>query len=221
MHDLIAKTDFPDVYATLETLDIVRDKLNTCYRCTNIVVERIPETISHKSRGKVHLSNQDKIPFRQESAQYELILNLFTCVDFGIKFTVNPNTCGESREKAIEAARSLKSVLDEHSQILPDHIRELLSTQITRFNQLFGVVGIEEFFNRGLSPKKLQGTIFDLPSEITEVYLSLIKKLSEEFNKEKEALQCYKHIISKTDPSVWLLRAPKHKNYLKQQILNL
>ncbi len=68
---------------------------------------------------------------------------------------------------------------------------------ILQFNQLFGAVGIEEFFNRGLVPKKLQGTIFDLPSEMTEVYLSLIKTLSEELNKEKEGLECYKHIISK------------------------
>ncbi len=122
MNDLIEKTNFTDIYATLEALNIVRDKLDACCRYTNVVVARIPGTMSHKSGGKIQLSNQNKIPFQQELAQYELILNLFTCVDFGIKFTINPTSCGEYREKAIDAARSLKSVLDAHSQILPDHI---------------------------------------------------------------------------------------------------
>lgn len=198
MNELIKKTNFSDVQDILKNLSIIRTKLDVCCKLTNVVIQKIPESTSHKCGGKTQVSNEDRVPFQQELGLYELILNLFTCIDFAIRVVLDPDSCSNTfQAEFIKSARSLKTAVDEHFQNLPDYIVGSLNTFSTQFNELFDIVSIEEFFSEASIPKKFQGTVFDLPSEMTEIHLNLIMSLAAKFNKQEEALECYKCIISK------------------------
>lgn len=198
LKDVIEKTDFTNIHEVSNVLNKVQEKLNECYKYTNRVINSIPEKLSHKSKGKGHLSNHDKIPFQEEAAQYELLSDLFTCVNYSIQIVNEESSCNESLEAAIKAAESLKKKLHKLSDDLPS----IINNQIKQLDQLFGIVAINEFLKNGSIPRKLKETIFDWPSfdlssEVKDVYLHLTKTLSESLSKQNEALECYKAIITK------------------------
>ena len=191
---LLEETNFTDVTVFSTSLKKITEQLEICSSRAQAVMRNISSHFPLPAGGKQHLQD-----LRRDVDIYKVMLDLFICIDLGMQINTDPDykPAHDVINKVAKAAESLNSILKQELPNIPEDIRKVLQPNLDRFFDLFKEIGIKKFFEKGRLLERFEGTVFDLPDEMTEQYLTLIMELSDELKKDQVAIECFKGILSR------------------------
>ncbi len=187
MINILTNTDFTDQASVLSALKDCREELDKVCNSINdcIAYRGVEYAYRHKKLDSLVMNL--KTQYTKEIAELKKKLDYLKLLDSVINVASTPDD-NNAMDQMIQEVLKLQSTI----QISPTS-KELFEA----LEPLFKTIGIRNFVNNGKMPNHLKGTVFDLPAEMTEIYLDLMVELLQKNPQNNNLAECYEQIILK------------------------